>query len=48
MNKAEAKFYRDKKQDIDIQAREKNPMWPKFMGISNSNPIFIPKKKKKK
>lgn len=48
MKKSEHKFHRDKKRAIDSQAREKEPMFPKFFGISNSNPIFIPKRKFKK
>jgi len=43
MKKADHKFYRDKKQQIDSQSRENKPNpW------QDSNPIYIPKKKKKK
>lgn len=43
MKKAEHRFHRDKKRQIDSLSRETQPMF-----WSNSNPIFIPKRKKKK
>jgi hypothetical protein len=44
MKKSEYKFHRDKKRQINSNARPNTPM---FLG-SNSNPIFIPKRTKKK
>lgn len=44
MKKAEYKFHRDKKQEIDNQSRQNNPIF----NWSEPRPIFIPKRKKKK
>lgn len=45
MNKADHKFHRDKREQIDSQARENDqPVW--FKNIPR--PIYIPKRKKKK
>ena len=44
MKKADYKFYRDKKQDIESDSRQNETNW----GWQKSNPIFIPKKKKKR
>lgn len=43
MKKAEYKFYRDKKQEIQYDSKEnQREYW------HGSNPIYIPKRKKKK
>lgn len=44
MKKQEIIFHRSKKQQIDNLSKEKLPFW---FG-NNSNPIFIPKRKKHK
>jgi hypothetical protein len=44
MTKADHKFYRDKRQDIEDNAKQNETNW----GWQKSNPIFIPKRKKKK
>lgn len=45
LSKQELKFTRNVKNSIENDSREKQPMYSKFY---NSNPIFIPKRKKKK
>lgn len=45
-NPKEAKFFKEAQNRIDNQSREKQPFF--FGKFSNSNPVFIPKKRKKK
>lgn len=45
MNKADHKFHREVREKIDSQARQNEAM---FFRRANSQPIFMPKRKKKK
>ena len=47
MNKAEYKFYRDKKEQIENNSKESDKPFYYRCAPANS-PIFIPKRKKKK
>jgi len=47
MNKADYKFHRDKKQQLENDARQ-SPERGHFWWDQSNRPIFIPKKKKKK
>ena len=49
MKKADYKFHRDKKHQIENASKENEPsIWQHYRGLASSNPIFIPKRKKKK
>lgn len=43
MKKADYKFHRDRRQTIQRDSKQSVPMW-----YEESNPIYIPKRKKKK
>lgn len=47
MKKAEYKFHKDRKEQIENNSKQ-SPTHPFYFNAASNHPIFIPKRKKKK